>query len=326
MLEHAHERKKPGVHSRIQRRFARKLLQLLKIPIKHRYKDFFIALPADHRLPDYQRAHPKYDRFLPHLVKYIDQSDTVIDIGANVGDTLAGMVEQRPEASYICIEPDDSFYRCLEENVERIKTSIGGLKVRTIKALIGKNISNVSLDGKGGTKHAVVNGTGVIPSMPLDQILSDASNTNIRILKSDVDGFDYDVLDSSMSVIEKHGPIVFFECQYDYEYQKSGYANTLTSLDAAGYCDWTVFDNFGEVIIRTADVQILAGLMNYVWRQNTGFATRTIYYYDVLAVQKKDSALIDKVLEEYDKANSMPRSAFAGGKSIQRCVVADLPA
>ena len=40
--------------------------------------------------------------------------------------------------------------------------------------------------------------------------------------------------------------------------------------------------------------------MNYVWQQNIGQATRTIHYFDILTVQQNDSALIDKVLSEYN--------------------------
>ena len=268
-------------------------------PIKYQYRGFCIELPANHLLPKYQERHPRYDRFLPHLAKYIGHLDTVVDIGANVGDTLAGMVEQNPAASYICIEADDIFFRHLDENVNRIKAAIVDLQVRTINAFVGKSISNVSLAGSGGTKHAVADGAGNIKSMPLDEILSVVEGINIRILKSDVDGFDYDVLDSSMVVIEEHKPLIFFECQNDYEYQKTGFARTVSALEARGYCDWIVFDNFGEVIIRTSEVALITQLMNYVWRQNCELATRTIYYYDILAVQKEDSALIDKVIKDY---------------------------
>ncbi|MFI3222636.1 MAG: FkbM family methyltransferase [Methylococcaceae bacterium] len=267
-------------------------------PILYQYKDFTIKLPANHLLPTYQKQHLKYHRFLPHLAKYATASDTIVDIGANVGDTLAGMVEKNPNSNYICIEPDQVFYRYLEENIERIKISIKGLKIQTIKALVGKNISNVSLDGKGRTKHAVISNEEGIKSLPLDEMLSNESN--IRILKSDVDGFDYDVLDSSMTAIESHKPIVFFECEYHFEYQKSGYSQILKSLESVGYCDWTVFDNFGEVVIRTTDISILNQLMDYVWQQHVGKTTRTIYYFDILAVQKTDSMLINKVLSEYN--------------------------
>lgn len=69
---------------------------IFNIPIEYHYKEYSIKLPANHMLPVYQKYHPKYDRFLPHLVKYIEPSDTVIDVGANVGDTLAGIVRLKP--------------------------------------------------------------------------------------------------------------------------------------------------------------------------------------------------------------------------------------
>ncbi|MDK9721264.1 MAG: FkbM family methyltransferase [Rhodospirillales bacterium] len=290
---------KKYIYSTVARMIRNNIRIFFSAPIEYGYTNFSIKLPANHMLPAYQQAHKKYDRFLPHLAKYMNHLDTIIDVGANVGDTLAGMVEQNPEANYICIEPDDLFYQYLEENIERIKIYKMDLKIRTIKALIGKNVSSVTLEGNKGTKHATGIGTGNIASVTLDEIISQTSYDNIRLLKTDVDGFDYDVLDSSISAIEKHKPMIFFECQFDYEYQKNGYAKTFSSLSSAGYCDWTIFDNFGEVILRTDDIAIIMQLLDYVWKQNSGLASRAIYYYDVLAVQQNDSKLIDSVLKEY---------------------------
>ena len=279
--------------------YVRKFRVAFNIPFKYHYKDFSIQLPANHMLPTYQQHHPKYDRFLPHLAKYIQPSDTVIDVGANVGDTLAGMAEQNAISSYICIEPDDLFYEQLQKNIERIKSSKIDLKVHTIKSLVGKSVSGVFLEGKGGTKHAIISNGGSIKSKPLDELLSEIAYSNIRILKTDADGFDYDVLDSSASVIHVHKPVIFFECQYDYDYQKNGYEKTLYSLESEGYCDWTIFDNFGEIVVQTKNLDVVIQLMRYLWNQNIGRATRTIHYYDVLAVQDKDANLIDRVLADY---------------------------
>jgi FkbM family methyltransferase len=221
----------------------------------------------------------------------------VIDIGSNVGDTLAGMAEKNIAVKYICIEADEQFYTYLEKNVKKIKNSIHDLNVETIRALIGQNISNVTLDGTGETKHAVIGKEGSIKSLPLNKVISEIEN--VRILKSDVDGFDYDVLDSSMLIIERKKPIIFFECQFNFEYQKKGYFKTLKKLEDADYCDWTIFDNFGEVVLRTSSLNVVYQLMQYIWQQNTEQATRTIYYYDILAVNSKDSELITRVLKEY---------------------------
>jgi FkbM family methyltransferase len=265
--------------------------------ISYRYKDFEIKLPKNHLLATYQKAHPKYDRFLPKLAKCATSEETIIDIGANIGDSLAGMIESNPSTNYICIEPDDFFFQQLTENIKSIELSVPNARITTIKALVGEMISNVSLKGKNGTKNAVLDDNGKIKSMPLDKLVP--TRSKIRILKSDVDGFDYDVLNSSILTIERHKPIIFFECQYDFDYQKQGYLKLIKLLESKGYCDWTVFDNFGEVVIRTGDSLILEQLMDYVWQQTTGKSTRTIYYYDILAIQKKETPLIDKILGEY---------------------------
>lgn len=289
--------KKLNKFEKIKQKIVRRVCRYFNFPLVHQYKNFSILLPPNHLLPIYQSQYPNYDRFLPHLAKYLDSSDVIVDIGANIGDTLAGMVSQNSLSTYICIEPDSSFFEFLENNIARMKGSISSLKVEPIQALVGKNISNVSLEGRGGTKHAVVDRDGHIKSRPLDEIIS--SSTRIRLLKSDVDGFDYDVLDSSVSMIKKHQPIIFFECQCDYEYQKKSYFKTLQSLADIGYTDWTIFDNFGAFLLRTDDLNVINRLINYVWCQNTGKTTRTIYYYDILAVNEKDSELIDCVLKDY---------------------------
>ena len=279
-------------------RYIKKLKKILGVRIQHAYKDFSIMLPADHKLPIYQRQHPQYDRFLPHFVKGIESNSTIIDVGANCGDTLAGMVVENSEPKYICIEPDTAFHHALLSNIAHIKKFHPNLDVVTVKHLIGKNLSNVLLEGTGGTKHAVV-GMGTQTAMPLDEILKGIPCPPVRLLKTDVDGFDYDVIDSSRDLLLAQHPILFFECQYDFEYQKIGFEKTIEWLGSIGYTDWTIFDNFGEVMLRTHDPQQVLQLMKYVWRQNTKAATRTIYYFDILVGTAKNMGFISDALNTY---------------------------
>lgn len=264
---------------------------------EYQYGNFSILLPGNHMLPIYQRKHAKYDTFLPRLATYVRSDETIIDVGANVGDTLAGMVERNSAATYVCIEPDDRFFELLTQNIARIKTARLHLRAHAIKSLVGTGSSGISLEGRGGTKHAVTGKSGKLTSKPLDEIVADLGNIpDIRVLKSDVDGFDYDVIDSSVSVIQKYKPLIFFECQYDNQSQKSGYERTLETLREEGYCDWTLLDNFGEIMVRTDDLQIIRQLFDYIWSQNVGNTTRTIYYFDVLAAQSKDRDLISNLV------------------------------
>ena len=73
-------------------------------------------MPAEHALSRYKKFHKNYDRFLPHLVKYFKSTKyTVVDIGANVGDTLASMIEINSKLNFICIEADNNFFEYLKK-------------------------------------------------------------------------------------------------------------------------------------------------------------------------------------------------------------------
>jgi FkbM family methyltransferase len=268
----------------------------LNIPFRSDYGTFSIQFPANSRTLEYQRNNPKYDSFLPHLAQYLPGGSTVIDVGANIGDTLAAMANVNDSLEFICIEAHERFFERLLANIARIRAAKPSLKVHAIKALAGQNVAGVVLeDHKGSGAVAKVGGSA--NAKPLDEIAAQASD--VRLIKSDVDGFDYDVIDSATRLLRRFKPLVFFECQIDEEAQRKGYRATFRSLAAAGYSDWTLFDNFGEIVIRTVDLDAVEQLLDYVWQQTAGRSTRTIYYFDVLAAQAQDAALIGQILKDY---------------------------
>ena len=281
--------------------FGRKVKRALGIPVRHRYENFTILLPAEHLLPVYQRQHPRYDRFLPHLAAALGPDATIIDVGANCGDTLAGMVERNPRATYVCVEPDDGFFRYLRTNIARMRASLGPLSVHVVQSLVGQSVGGVSLAGGGGTRHAVTADGAAAGHVPvtLDSILAVLPPLTVRLLKSDVDGFDYDVIDSTAGLLAAQKPILFFEAQCDFDWQLAGFTRTIAWLSGQGYRHWCAFDNFGEIVLRTGDAGEIGQLLGYVWKQNQGKATRTIHYFDLLACTAADAGLIARVLDSY---------------------------
>lgn len=274
----------------------------------YKYSDFSIFLPSDHLLPKYQREHPLYDRFLPHLSKFLEPNSIVVDIGANCGDTLAAMVDKNREINFICIEPDNDFFGYLQKNVKLIEDLRKKNSVKVIKALVGKAISNVVLEGSGGTKKASINNNideeQIHVSNTLDDILLSCNIEGVRLIKSDVDGFDYDVIDSASATLEDSKPLLFFECQVDNETQKNGYKKTISELFLKGYSTWVVFDNFGNTMVKLHDPRQLEQIIEYVWRQNIGKSTRTIYYVDLLACVSEDEKFVVQVIDEYNSLSS----------------------
>jgi FkbM family methyltransferase len=277
---------------------------LLGLKTEYRFRNFSIRLPADHLLPLYQSMHGTYDKFLPHLVRYLEPHATVIDVGANCGDTLAGMYDSNNQLSYISVEPDEVFFEYLNENAQRMRSSNPGASICLYKALVGKGVSQAALEGSGGTKHAVqldasLPADKAIFSVTLDSLVLPMQLDRVELLKSDVDGFDFDVLNSAARIIAEHLPILFFECYFADLNQKHGYQKIIASLQHSGYCAWTVFDNYGDVVLRTREINILFQLFDYVERQNAGHTTRTIHYFDVMAGTERHEALLTTAVSDY---------------------------
>lgn len=257
-----------------------------------------IVLPPGHMLPLYHQRHPRYDRFLPHLARLLERGAGVVDVGANCGDTLAAMAAANPGLRYLCIEPDAGFMAYLGRNLQALRAAWPELQVQTAQALVGLAVTSASLEGSGGTKHAMP-GAGGMAASTLDALVAQSRFGSVRLLKSDVDGFDHDVIASASQVLERDAPLLFFECHFADSAQRTAYEQLIPSLVRRGYRHWTVFDNFGEVLLASALAEQLPELFEYVDRQNRGRSTRTVYYFDVLAATDRDAAFAAQAVRAY---------------------------
>lgn len=262
------------------------------------FGEFQLRLPHDHLLPLYRRKHPGYDRFLPFLAGSLPAGCTVIDVGANCGDTVVAMAAQNRQLHYLCIEPAAVFQHYLQNNVAVMRQMAPGMQIETVAAMVGKEITQAKLAGENGSKHAVL-GAGGMATTTLDVIFESGLRPPVRLLKSDVDGFDYDVVRSAEGLIARYRPLIFYECQFFDDAQRNGFDGLITDLTQWGYSHWTVFDNFGEAMLCGAEATHVRQLMDYSWRQQHGGATRTVYYYDVLAAVGADAPFIERVLADY---------------------------
>ena len=63
-----------------------------------------------------KKDHFFYDKFLPHFSEYLPSDTAVIDVGANVGDTVVGMCQKNPRLQYVCIEANNDYYNKFKIN------------------------------------------------------------------------------------------------------------------------------------------------------------------------------------------------------------------
>ena len=280
--------------------YLRYLFELLGKKRKYRISGYAIQLDADHKLPAYQRDHPYYDKFLPHLVKHLPANTLVVDVGANVGDTLVGMISSNDKLHYLCVEASNHFFSDLKKNTRLLKEQNQALRITLSNDFVGNELTNVALEGQGGTKHAV-QGAGSIRSKTLTALITEHGLTqgDISLLKSDVDGFDWDVIRSSYEVlIDK--PYVYFECQYDNLEQLNSYREVITEMRVLGYSRFSFFDNFGQFVVSTDNPSVIDDLLNYVARQNFHQGTRTYFYYDILAHSAEKADEVYAILDAYN--------------------------
>jgi hypothetical protein len=168
----------------------------------------------------------------------------------------------------------------------------------TVKALVGHDVSGVTLVGEAGTKQAVEGGD--ILSTRLTRILKDLAIGDVRLIKSDVDGYDFDVLRSCDETLDQ-GPMLFFECQFFNRAQYRGYLQMLTWLaQEKSYKGFFLFDNYGQYIMHHRHPSGIREVIDYVARQSLqSERTRAIFYLDILAVRERDVAMVRDVIATY---------------------------
>ena len=97
-----------------------------------------------------------------------------------------------------------------------------------------------------GTKTLVQGDVG-LKSKTLDEIILENNIDDISLIKVDVDGYDFNVLFSGMKSIIKYKPKLFFEYM---SLNEKGYVSLIEKLFDIGYKNWTVLDNYGEIIFE----------------------------------------------------------------------------
>lgn len=213
---------------------------------------------------------------------------TVLDIGANVGDTIA-VIKTALDIPVIGVEGDDISYGFLEKNTRQFNN------ITLIKQFLGekKQTMQVALE-KGGWN------TTLVPSetsgqqlhlQTLDEVLAERGllNSTLKLLKVDTEGFDTIILRGSFGLIEQQKPVIYFE------YNKSnmdaihedGLA-TLLSLEKFGYHTIVFFDNRGRYMLSLPmhQQELIRQVHHYADEKNSEIA-----YYDVCLFHDEDKDL-----------------------------------
>jgi len=277
--------------------FLRKIKDEIIHSKKYRIGNFLIEIPPKFQLPHYQKRHKRYDRFLPVLVSQLTKSGLVIDVGANIGDTAVSII-QECENEIICFEPSNYFFSYLEKNITNLPNELSK-RVQLKKELIGTGLIKGELDHKRSSTANLKIDSNLTNSnhKSLDNIICDTSN--VILIKSDTDGFDFDVIKSGRRILAESRPILYWENDIYEDFQLQGYSELYTLLKELDYKYLFIFDNYGNLMLEEADFSILEKLNNYIYNQKKCGSEQPIYYVDVLASTEKDRNIVKKAVNRY---------------------------
>lgn len=270
---------------------------------KYIIEGFDIEIPQNHTIRLFQKQHLLYDRFLPVLCKYMNESSTIVDIGANVGDTLFSIIK-KTKSKIICIEPSNVYFDYLEKNIRKLPEKYKN-RVQTYKHFISCNkVSGELKHLPGGSAKLVNSGiSNQIETRSLDDLLKNSSD--ISLIKVDTDGYDYDVLLSAKESIKKNSPILFWENYFENIDQIDGFNKLYAFLESERYEQICVFDNFGNILLKHATYESLKNINNYIYNNENKLKSNTIFYTDVLAYKAEHKNIIDDVFSEFEKKYSL---------------------
>jgi len=180
-----------------------------------------LIVPAEHALPPTLAEFPQYNLPLALSARAVadfrrnEKPLAIIDVGANVGDTIA-IIEQRCPAisRYLCIEADPNLaYLCRlnykQNDCVTVVQQFIGEKEGTAVFLEDDGNANPSTkvagssDQTSGDDRLVRLDTVATPfAMQLDQV---------SLIKVDTEGYDFSILRSGQQLLKRFKPSIYFE-------------------------------------------------------------------------------------------------------------------
>lgn len=156
-----------------------------------------------------------YNEEFPKLKSVINEGDTVIDVGANIGffSLLMSKLVSKKGKVY-CFEPSGSIFNKLKDNlnINNITNVIAvnkGLGENDENKIIKKNknysgMSSIVLEADGEFVNEKITLTSI------DKYFADLPD-RIQLIKIDTEGYEPYVLNGAIKTIQLHRPIIYIE-------------------------------------------------------------------------------------------------------------------
>jgi FkbM family methyltransferase len=248
-----------------------------------------MVLPLDHNFPHLRKDLPQYSLNLGRLVKYAGRKYpdlTLIDIGANVGDSAA-VVRLEAQCPILCIEGDPGFFELLRHNCQALRDVV------SICAYVGAEDAErpVEVQRLAGSASLIpsTSGSAMARMRTLDALLTEAPKfARAKFVKIDTDGFDCRILMRHTKFLQAAKPVALFEYA-PFFFQRIGDDGfkVFSALRESGYKTVMFYDYAGYYLASVdLDNQALLRDLHCYFEDREGRK-----YADVCAFHGEDRAL-----------------------------------
>lgn len=252
-----------------------------------------IKLPLSHRLRPILETYPDFNFNLGRLAKYITTKEKdvkLIDIGANIGDTVA-FVKTWVDIPILCIDGDEKYIEILKSNVAQYNN------VTICHSLVGAETKEINLELKKGlgTAYLVESKQKNTMSTMEDILEKYPTFKNSRILKIDTDGFDTIILKSCPDYLKKNQPVLFFEFDpFLISNNNDDPFSLFPYLKSCGYQYIMVYMSNGDFLLSCSleDETIANQIVHYVSGRNLEL------YVDICAFSVNDKEIYELCVKE----------------------------
>jgi FkbM family methyltransferase len=264
-------------------------------PKQVRVENYLLWANGEHVIERLLTSHQYYSRNLARLAKYIERKYTtysIIDVGANIGDTAALVRSAGVNQHIYSIEGEPTYFKMLQTNLEQFEN------VSAFEAFLGEKdeTQTIATEVSLGTARLSQQSNRQIKVQKLSSLVETNHITNIKLLKTDTDGFDLKILRGSFDLLSRDKPVLFFEYDATYLEEQGEHGTAIfEQLQQLGYNKVMYYDNFGKLLIciTTNDTTQVNQLYNYMRKQEGAFP-----YYDVAVFHQQDNQLADWIIEQ----------------------------
>ena len=178
-----------------------------------------------------------------------------------------------------------------------LKEQLPNLSIQFTQSSIGKLQYYSGLKGHKGTKSALE--VRKIRSVSSDQLLERSNHKKrVKLIKRDVNGFDFDVINSTENIINKNKLMILFEALCGDLKSVGDYVHMLGVPQSKGYKLIWLFGYFGKFFCCTSDLDQVSEMLSYTTSIDAKHKSGIIYF-DLFMPSKSFEYERHSIISEY---------------------------